>query len=286
MTSILTIPAADYHADKTGDQPSLSASIAHVLLTRSPAHAWTCHPRLNPDYQPDESQTFDVGRVAHSLLLEGDGSHVVVIDADDWRTKAAKEQRELARAEGKTPLLARHYEQVQDMLEAVGEQILRLDVDPRVFSAGKAEQTLVWDEQGVTCRARLDWLRDDHAAIDDLKTSSKTANPAVWSRGMFALGYDLQAAFYLRGLRAVTGAEAGFRFVVAETTPPYAVSVVALAPSALTLANEKVDHALKLWRRCLETNEWPAYPTSVAYAELPAYEEMRWLERADLEEAA
>lgn len=286
MTDLLTVPASQYHADKIADQPSLSSSVAHVLLTRSPAHAWTCHPRLNPDYEQEESATFDLGRTVHSLLLEGDGSNIVVVDADDWRTKAAKEQRDLARADGKTPLLARQYEQAMDMLEAVGEQILRLKVDPPVFQAGKAEQTLVWDEQGVTCRARVDWLRDDHRTIDDFKTTAKSANPAVWSRGIFALGYDVQAAFYLRGLRAVTGADAEFRFVVAETTPPYAVSVVALAPSALALANEKVDHAIRLWRRCLETNEWPSYPNAVAYAELPAYEEMRWLERHDLEEAA
>lgn len=281
----LTIPRDAYHADRVADQASLSASIAHILLTQSPAHAWTAHPRLNPDYQPDDDAKFDVGTVAHALLLEGDGANVVV-DADDWRTKAAKEQRDLARAEGKVALLARHYDQVQDMLEAVTAQFGRFDVTPPLFAAGKPEQTLVWDEQGVTCRARLDWLHNDYSAVDDFKTCGRSAKPDSWVRTMYGIGGDVQAAFYLRAVRAVSGKDAQFRFVVAETAPPYAVSVVSLAPSALTLANEKVDHALKLWRRCLETNEWPAYANAVAYAELPAYEEMRWLERHDLEETA
>ena len=43
---LLEMTADDYHADKIGDVPTLSASIAQRLVTRSPLHAWTHHPRL------------------------------------------------------------------------------------------------------------------------------------------------------------------------------------------------------------------------------------------------
>jgi hypothetical protein len=58
-----------------------------------------------------------------------------------------------------------------------------------------------------------------------------------------AAGLLAVAAWYLRGLKAVTGAEAEFRFVVCETRPPYAVSVVGLAPEVLQLAEKKVRRA-------------------------------------------
>jgi len=281
--------AAAYHADPC-EQPSLSSSIAHLLVTSSPRHAWTAHPKLNPAYEPIHDAKFDIGNVAHALLLEERDPEeaVVLVHADSWRTNAAKEQRDQAYEEGKTPLLAHQAEEVAAMMQATRGQLEQIEADPPLFKDGRAEQTLIWEEDGVTCRALLDWLRDDHAAIDDLKTTSASANPEKWTRTLYAIGSDVQAAFYLRGLRAV-GQHPGwtdlsaFRFVVQETAPPYALSVVSLGPAALEIAESKVEYAISKWRECLERDEWPAYPTKVCYAELPAYEEQRWLEREERE---
>lgn len=174
---IHTLSAADYHRDLIDDKrPSLSASIAHILTTSSPKHAWTAHPKLNPDWQPREEEKFDIGKAAHALLLEGEAA-VRVIPFDDWRTNAAKDEREAARAEGRIPLLAKHWEGVEAMRAAAYGQLEGLDVQPTLFTDGKPEQTLVWEDNGVLCRARLDWLRTDLTAIDDLKTTSASANP-------------------------------------------------------------------------------------------------------------
>ena len=286
MNDILDLSAEDYHSDQVAaDTVTLSASIARILIAESPAHARAAHPRLNPDWEPSHDEKFDVGTIAHSLLLEGEAA-VVVIDAPDWRTKAAQEQRDEAYDAGQTPVLLKNWAAVERMVDAVQSQVAALPVDPPLFADGKPERSLIWDENGVACRARLDWLRDDLAAIDDLKTTSRSANPDGWSRTIFNIGYDVQLAFYLRGLKAVTGAEAEFRFVVVETSPPYALSVMSLAPGALELANAKVDWALATWKRCLETDTWPAYPTRVAYAEAPSWEETRWLEKEAREVAA
>jgi hypothetical protein len=226
-TGVNNIDAADYHDDPC-EQPSLSASIAAILCTQTPAHAWVAHPRLNPHFERHEEQKFDVGTAAHSLLLEGE-SAVRVVYADDWRTKEAKELRDEARAHNQIPLLEKHWAAVQAMAAAVRTQLERVDAVPPLFTDGKPEQTLVWEEAGVTCRARLDWLRDDYQAADDLKTTSRTANPEQWARSLFGSGRDVQAAFYRRGIRAVTGVDADFRYCIVETYPPFALSVVSLA---------------------------------------------------------
>jgi hypothetical protein len=282
--SILTIPADEYHADPC-DKPSLSASIARLLCSHSPLHAWTAHPRLNPDYRPVHLEKFELGQAAHQVLLEGEAA-VEVVDAKDWRTSEARLARDAARAVGRLPMLADQWAETQAMVAAVRDRIDELDVDPAPFTNGKAEQTIIWEETGgVTCRARLDWLHDDHSCIDDMKTTSRSANPAVWTRSIFSMGYDVQVAAYRSAVRAVTGADPEFRFVVIETTPPYALSVISLGPAALMIAEKKWRFAVETWRRCLERDEWDGYPTGICYAELPAWEEAAWLQR-ELEEAA
>lgn len=283
---IRDLTAAEYHSDPC-PHPSLSSSIARILCESSPAHARAAHPKLNPQVIDDEAEHFDIGTAAHSILLEGVNA-VEIIQADNYRTNVAKAARDAARANGKTPLLAKVWADVQAMVAATRAQ-LDAHVDGRaMFKDGSPEQTLIWNEDGVWCRARLDWLRA--GAIDDYKTTSTTANPEAVSRTLFSNGWDIQCAFYLRGLKAITreasvlsathgGEDAIFRFAVQETYAPYALSVVALGPDAMVLAEKKVLYAIELWRECLKSNKWPAYPNRTAYASLPTWVESAWLAR-------
>jgi hypothetical protein len=272
--------AEEYHADDCGDTPTLSASIANILIGRSPAHARAAHPKLNPDLERKDESRFDLGTAAHKLFLEGDDSIATFIGSD-WRTKEAKEYREEQRALGKIPLLVEQAESVRTMVDHTIAQIAELNIEPPLFCDGKAEVTLVWkDDHDVICRARLDWLHDDYSAIDDYKTTSASADPRKWERTMYGIGADVQVAFYMRGVERITGVRPSFRYVVQETYPPYEFSVVGLAPSALALAEDKVEKALALWATCLERDFWPGYPTELASIEVPTWEETRWLERS------
>lgn len=283
--SVLDISADAYHADPC-ERPSLSASIAKILCSSSPAHAKVAHPKFNPDVARKEAAHFDIGTAAHAMLLEGRDA-VAVIDADDWRTKAAKQERDEAREQGKVPLLVCQWDDVQAMVVAACEQLAAVDLEPKPFVAGKPEQTIVWEEpNGVLCRSLIDWLHDDHSTVDDYKTTSRSASPEQWSRSIFSFGGDIQAAFYLRGLNAVFGdAARDFRFVVQETFPPYALAVFSLAPDAFALAEAKVEYAIRKWGECLSSGSWPAYPTRVCHVEMPVWEEIRFHER-EMREAA
>lgn len=281
--ALLGMSAAEYHADPC-ESPSLSASMIHILCTQSPAHARAAHPRLNSELRREEKDAFDIGAAAHALLLEGDAG-VEVVDAENWRTAAARAARDEARAVGRVPLLANTLANVETMVATARKQLADRILEPVPFADGEPEQTLIWDEGGVMCRARLDWLRHDLAAIDDYKTTSKSADPESWNRTMFGIGGDIQAAFYLRGLHALTGVTATFRWIVQETYAPHALSVVTPGSDVLTIADKKIEYALELWRQCLATDHWPAYPTGLYFASLPAYEEARWLAREEREAA-
>lgn len=276
VPGIHEIPSALYHADPA-PQPSLSASVAKILIQQSPLHAWTAHPRLNPKHQSAESDAFDYGTAAHAMLLEGEERGLVVIEADDWRKKDAREARDAARDAGKTPILHRQIVKVRQMVAAAREAIAASEL-AGIWERGKPEQTVIWQDGQTWCRSRIDWLAD--IALDYKSTES--AEPEQFIRRFYSLGYDLQAAFYLRGLAAV-GHEAASRpfvFLAQETEPPFACSLLTLAPQAVEVAEAKVAYALETWARCMKTGCWPAYSSQIAYADAPAWQVSRWLEGA------
>lgn len=281
---IYALSADAYHADPC-PEPSLSSSIAKLLCLSSPAHARHEHPRLNPAAVQEEAERFDIGTAAHAVLLEGEAA-VAIVDAADWRTNVAKAARDAARAAGQIPLLAKVWGDVQAMVKAARLQLDRHREGGRqMFRNGDAERTLIWKEDDdIWCRARLDWLRPvtDELfpwAIDDYKTTGASANPDDWTRTMFSAGTDIQVAWYRRAVKALTGADAEFRFAVQENYPPYALSVISLGPAALMLAEKKVLYALDAWRAAREQDDWVGYPRRTCYADLPQWHEAWWLEK-------
>lgn len=284
--SALELTPAEYHADQTGDTPTLSASIATLLVTKSPAHAYTAHPRLNPNYQRDDDEDrFAGGTVAHALLLEGlDVAHVCHYDS--WRSKDAKEARDTARAHGRIPLLAHHWERVKEMVNAAGAQLAAFDLDPVPFTAGKPEQCLTFDLDGVRCRALIDWLHDGAAHVSDYKSTSASAHPLAWAKTAAGIGADLQVAMHTAAVEACYGIQPTWRYVVQETYPPFALSVVEPDGAWIALGRDKLRAALAVWKDCLASGSWPAYPATVTRISPPTWAMTQWLERDEASEVS
>lgn len=268
---IHTIPAERYHADPAS-VPSLSNSLLKPLLTQTPRHAWMRHPRLNPRFVPSEDKAaFDLGTVAHALLLEG-ANRACSIDAEDWRTKAAKEDRDAARAAGFIPMLPSQYAAAMAMNEAARDYIASCVGQVRdAFERGKPEQTLIWYEPaGIWCRARLDLLSDDRETIIDYKTTALDG-PAAFMRRIPEHGYDTQAVLYPRGIAALGHRRPRFIFLVQETFAPFLSYLIEPAESMIELGTGKITRAIPLWRDCVGGNRWPAYTTQVHQAEAPVW---------------
>jgi hypothetical protein len=292
------MPAAEYHADPA-PVPSLSSGIAKLLLTHSPLHAWTAHPRLNPAHVEEESQQFDLGTAAHALLLEGaDG--IAVIDPQDhigpkggipkgWTNDSIRAARDAARAAGRTPILTAQFAEIEAMAKVARQAIADCpDLSGLTLADGTAEQVLLWEEPGgVWCRARPDWMAHERHIQISYKSTGTSANPSEWVRTGLGIGFDLQNAFYDRGNRA-TGGPAGCRSLtlVQENAPPYACSWLALDPAFQAMADQKAEEAIELWRRCLTAGRWPGYSPRVHYLEPPAWATARWEERPAISERA
>ncbi len=267
---IHTMPLTTYIADPA-PEPSLSASVAHTLITESPIHAFMQHPRLNPNGRRDESSKADIGTIAHGLLLENDASRSVEIEADDWRTKVAKEARDAAYAARKVPILSKQVGPIKKMVEVAKSAIAQSEL-PSILKIGMAEQTLIWQEGDCWFRSRPDWLNLDTGLIVDYKTTAGSAEPKSWIRTALGNGNDLQAVLGLRGLRKLSCAtHPQFIFMVQEQEPPYAVSFIGLDPSFLEMADHKLARAIALWSDCTFMNTWPGYPTRICWMAPPSW---------------
>jgi len=290
---LYTIPMAEYLADPC-ETPSLTASIANTLLTRSPAHARMQHPRLFAGFEREDDSRFELGSAAHALLLEDDGGAIEFIAANDWRTNAAKDARNAARAAGKLPVLSRYEGVLTQMVKVAREAIERSEFIG-IWSQGKPEQTMVWQEDGVWLRARPDFMRADRTVIIDYKTSD-SAEPEFFIRQIGRMGYDVSAAFYVRGVDALPPTNDGatqdhngqaypaYVWLAQEIEPPFACSLVTLGKAYLEIADEKVDRAIALWRMCLASDKWPAYSLSLHYAEPSSWQMSEFEARMNREE--
>ena len=269
---IYDMPLTEYIADPC-PEPSLSASVAHTLITQSPIHAFVQHPRLNKGVIESGSTKMDIGTIVHGLVLEGDESRLVIVEADDWRTKVAKETRDAARLAGLVPVLAGDMGMIREIAASAKSAIANSELaEAFTPEAGKAEQTLVWQEGDIWLRSRPDWLTNDHRLIIDLKTTAGSAEPSAWLKTMLGNGNDLQAVLGLRGIKLLDPkSRCQFVFWVVEQNPPYASSFVGLSPQFLEMSEHKLARALHLWNDCTLTNCWSGYPSQVCWMEPPAY---------------
>lgn len=235
------VSSADYHADD-----ALGSTSLKTLATRTPAHYQ--YEKLHPK----SSDAFTLGTAAHSLILEGDVSGIRVIEADNWLTKAAKEAKAEALAEGKQPLLSKEWLQVTAMHNAVMAHPLAR----AAFTGHRAEESVFWEEDGLMLKCRPDAWKP--GMLIDLKTA-RDANPNEFGKTAHEYGYHQSAAHYIDGVKAATGEELPFHFVLVEKTEPYLVSVVELDWEAIELGRGLNDRAKRIYRECATSNTWPGY---------------------------
>ncbi len=276
------VPEASYHAD-CALEPSLSAGFGTKMLDTNPNRAKFGHPRLNPGAAPFVPTTaMDEGTILHRLIL-GAGPEYHVLDADSWRTNAAKDARERARACGAVPVLAERFSELEVIAKFAYDALAENVEDCQVLSDDYAsEVTCIWRERtGALCRTRPDRLHrsDGSAPVYDFKFTDKLDSPAEWDRTIVSSHWDMRAAFYSRGLAELRdGEDPPYRFIIIEKKPPYDMIVLELVESFLKQGHAKAAHIISGWERCMAAGRWPSYPRRVFYIEEPGWSERKMLD--------
>lgn len=247
---------ADYFA-----HPGVNHSTLKWLVERTPAHY---RYRIdNPEHDPTPDMEF--GSAVHSLVLGG--PPVVGVAADNWRTKAAQQEAKEARAAGGIPLLLKDFRRANACARAVKDHALAAKL---LDTADHLEVGLVWDDDGVTCKAKVDGISKRIGW--DLKTTYDASTEA-FGRSTAKYGYHSEQAHYLAGIKACLGVDAKFLFLVVEKEPPHLVNVIQLEDYAVELGAKRNARALDLYRASMASGEWPGYGSGINEAQLP-----RWAE--------
>lgn len=280
--TLLKISPAEYHADPALT-PSLSSSIAHLIVSASPLHAWTEHPRLG-GVRRKATGAMSTGDLFHALLL-GAGKQIEIIDADSYKTKAAQDAREAAFSAGKIPVLAEVHADAASGCRIIAERLDELGVklDPKRSELGMFWVDHTTSGQPVQCRALIDSWQPPLEL--DLKSCRRATKEAIAS-AIAEHGYHVQRAAYRRGIQANSPRIKGRleqRLIFFETAPPYDVVPVRLSALFAELGETLWQRALDTWAECLRTENWPGVLGDSADVEIvdpPPWFLKKWQESA------
>lgn len=260
------VPIEAYHGREICPAPSISSSGLKLLHQRSPRHYWWQSP-LNPERpEPETRRHFSIGKAVHDRLLLGDRfpAFYHILPEGFSRSKSKAMADEIAEADaaleaGKVLLSVDDAVTVNAAVKAVRADKLLA----RAFERGEAETTIAWQDAptGAWLRARPDCMTPDRAIVLDIKTAAD-ASPAAMQRAIRSYGYLQSAALYLDGIEAVTGERPkAFWIVAIEKDAPYAVATYPLDPEDIARAAFHLNRpAIDTFARCLEADDWPAYP--------------------------
>lgn len=270
---LLSMPADQYHAHPAVGHSGL------VRIMRSPAHyqEYVSNP-------PEPTPAMQLGTAFHTALLEHDRFSQTFVAAPkfDRRTKEGKAAAEAWEVEnaGKTALAAEQMAFIEEMVVSVR---CHAGAD-RLLAEGVAEMSTFWidRETGVECKCRPDFLlmaKETVTGIVDVKTCCD-ASADGFARAIATLGYDVQAAFYQDGLKAVTGRTIPFYFIAVEKETPFAVAAYKASDEVIEVGRAKYRGALQLLRWCRENDRWPAYQPN---GEIESINLPRWAANFDVE---
>ena len=246
----------------------ISKYVLSTFILQTPMHAWTASRHLNPEYVDVIRTDFDVGNAAHKMILENEAEKGYRVCAyKTWQSNAAKAEREAAYEAGEIPLLPHQYENCIRIYEAARRQLPDMENSSTVGdgTAGHAEVSRQYQHDLVLCRCRFDWYphanSKDGRHMHDLKTTKGSAAPDHWSRQNLFWREAIHAAFYRYVNFMATGDYRNPVFVVVETKPPYAMSVVEMPSEVLMQAEDMVMRGLEAYQAACLSGEWPGYGT-------------------------
>lgn len=258
-----------YHA-----LPQISASQL-VTMRRSPLHFWDRY--INPNNPVIEpTPAMFLGTLAHAAILEPqdfDSRYIVLPDGIDRRTKEGKALYESIIATGKEPVKADVWQQVKGMVAAA----MRHELLQQILRAAKKEHSIIYSctETLEACRARPDIYLPaceayPHGLVLDLKTTTD-ASPSVFGKRAWDGGMLIQAAHYGAAIYSETGEWPAYGWVAIESQRPHAMKIYMATHEQIQYGREERLRLLRIYRDCMDSNNWPAYGDDIEPLELPAW---------------
>lgn len=240
-------PEAAYHADPgygSGSIKALAESPARFLAERS--------------FRKAATDAMDLGSAFHMRLLQPERFERSVVTKPtglSFATKAGIAWRDgvlsqaVARGVPAGEVIFLTPEQMDSILwmaEGRARIVADLGLDP-FEEPGESECAYFWnDESGVRGKALVDRELTDLPWIVDVKTTARPLDAHSIQRSAADFGWAIQAAWYVRGVRACrpVGDDLLFGFAVFQSVPPFSVRFMPVPPETMVRAERLVERAL------------------------------------------
>jgi exodeoxyribonuclease VIII len=210
------IPNEDYHA-------GVGISSSYIRrFGQSQLHAI--------EHKQESSPNLKFGTASHALIVEGQEAfdkEVRVLTGSPY-TKVYKEEKAEYEEQGFIVLKESEVKTIQSMKDnMVYEGNAYLDAKGKI-----AEASVYWYEDDILCKCRPDMIcpplkepnSDNKIVIVDYKTTI-SCEPFAFNKSVKKYGYDMQAAWYRRGIQMAGYDVEDFVFIAQEKVHPYASKV-------------------------------------------------------------
>lgn len=244
----------DYHA-----HPSVSKS-GLDLIDISPEHF--------KESERKESPAFKKGTLMHCAILEPDfleARYFGMTELIDKRTKVgkAKYSEYEAKADGRIIVTADEMK----MSLRIRDKVSQHKIAGQLFSGGVSEASIFSQLDGTGVRCRPDYLNGGIAV--DLKSTEDAADGFIHSVRKYR--YYVQDPFYT-DVMAKEGIDIEhFIFVAIEKSEPYGICIYELDDDAVRYGRKRYRENLDVYRRCLDSGQWPGYEQTIRTLSLPRY---------------
>ena len=235
-------------------------------LLRSPLHF------ITPDER--DSAALNFGGAYHLRILQPELyiEQVKAAPKCDKRTKEGKAVFEQFQIEAAGKLIITQAE--AEALDGMAERMNQCETAKFILkNPGYFERSAIFEDPTFKFlgKVRPDFDIPSLGVIVDLK-STRDAGMDAFSRACATYDYDVQAAWYVDGMRLATGIEYDtFIFIAQEKTPPYAVAVYQADAEFIGIGRQKCDIARAIYNECLYTDKWPGYLDQVQPISLPSW---------------
>jgi hypothetical protein len=247
----------EYHA-----HPAISSSDVKAVYGKSLAH-WK-----NSVRKP--STAFAIGSAIHALILEPE-KQLVVRGPEDRRGNKWKEALMAAEVEDKILLTEGDF----DLAASVAKSALQNPV-LQEYMAQKSyvAEASFFGKDPVTqveIKCRPDGYIPDLGIVFDIKTT-QDASPKGFPFELRKYSYDVQAAFYLRALKAAGYKAEQFVFICVEKAEPFAVGVHTITPTYMDFADRTVTQTLFKIANAQAVGEYPTGWPVINMIDLPRWQ--------------
>lgn len=263
------IPEHVYRAD-----PAYSYSQVTQMLPTPADYKWWV------DHKPPHTMAMAAGTLIGRLVLEPERDAFESFSIKP-EPRAPNGWEAAQHAAGLIPIKTSDIEECKLAAESLRNHPI---AGPILTGEGRSEVTIIFEVDGIRCKARIDRVPDDTDYLVDLK-KTRDAQPGRWVDGKtdayfqqskFAyqvkdMGYYIQAGLYLYGWNQACPESPRARWinVCVEQDPPCKVMVYELEQEAIKRGLEDFKRLLKKLRECEDSGVWPGYEEKVEVIGLP-----------------